>query len=422
MLRGVAVMRRVACMKLPDPPSLNIQVVPPVPDPAKSTRDRYRHPRHRRRVRHLPRHHRPDRLRVRDVRRHGGAARGRDGGGHVQGRAPGRERRADQRQHHQQHDDRYLDELPQRLRGHVRRQQRAGDGAGQQRAGARVRRPAVLPVVVGPQRRLASRTRSSRSSTCGSRCRPTSRASSSRCWSPTSAARCSTNGAPSEEAAAQPAVRSCKAVGAGATALPFYRLLENSVAQAAGEPVPLRFCGIYHPHGIAAEYFAMLNGRFSGLGSDTETTFNLTYTEQRHAVRAAAVRRRRHVRPELQEQDPADRGHRPDVERQRARHGRHDPDRQLHRGRQAENSSLDQYMAVERKLGAATRVTSIAVGVGDDSTAGRDDAVVRSRRRAAAQGHRSGAGVQHAVLRLRPDQRSGGGGGGDARTAPRAAA
>jgi hypothetical protein len=41
VLRGVAVMRRVACMKLPDPQSLNIQVVPPVPDPAKSTRDRY---------------------------------------------------------------------------------------------------------------------------------------------------------------------------------------------------------------------------------------------------------------------------------------------------------------------------------------------------------------------------------------------
>jgi len=69
-----------------------------------------------------------------------------------------------------------------------------------------------------------------------------------------------------------------KAVGAGATALPFYRLLENSVAQAAGDPLPLRFCGIYHPHGIAAEYFAMLDGRFSGLGSDSETAFNLTYT------------------------------------------------------------------------------------------------------------------------------------------------
>jgi hypothetical protein len=41
VLRGVAVMRRVACIELPDPTSLNIQVVPPAPDPAKSTRDRF---------------------------------------------------------------------------------------------------------------------------------------------------------------------------------------------------------------------------------------------------------------------------------------------------------------------------------------------------------------------------------------------
>ena len=41
VLRGVAVMRRVACMKLPDPQSLNIQVVPPAPDPTKSTRERF---------------------------------------------------------------------------------------------------------------------------------------------------------------------------------------------------------------------------------------------------------------------------------------------------------------------------------------------------------------------------------------------
>jgi hypothetical protein len=41
VLRGVAVMRRVACINMPDPQSLNIQVVPPAPDPAKSTRDRY---------------------------------------------------------------------------------------------------------------------------------------------------------------------------------------------------------------------------------------------------------------------------------------------------------------------------------------------------------------------------------------------
>jgi hypothetical protein len=41
VLRGVAVMRRVACITMPDPTSLNIVVVPPMPDPTKSTRDRY---------------------------------------------------------------------------------------------------------------------------------------------------------------------------------------------------------------------------------------------------------------------------------------------------------------------------------------------------------------------------------------------
>jgi hypothetical protein len=41
VLRGVAVMRRVACITLPDPTTLNIVVVPPAPDPTKSTRDRY---------------------------------------------------------------------------------------------------------------------------------------------------------------------------------------------------------------------------------------------------------------------------------------------------------------------------------------------------------------------------------------------
>ena len=33
VLRGVAVMRRVACLDLPDPVELDINVVPPVPDP-----------------------------------------------------------------------------------------------------------------------------------------------------------------------------------------------------------------------------------------------------------------------------------------------------------------------------------------------------------------------------------------------------
>jgi hypothetical protein len=41
VLRGVAVLRRVACVDIPSPTSLNLNVVPPVPDPAKTTRERF---------------------------------------------------------------------------------------------------------------------------------------------------------------------------------------------------------------------------------------------------------------------------------------------------------------------------------------------------------------------------------------------
>ena len=44
-----------------------------------------------------------------------------------------------------------------------------------------------------------------------------------------------------------------RAVGAGAATLPFFRLLENSAAQAQGAELPLKFVTIYHPHGVAAE-------------------------------------------------------------------------------------------------------------------------------------------------------------------------
>jgi hypothetical protein len=41
VLRGVAVMRRIACMNMKDPSEVNIVVVPPAPDLTKSTRSRY---------------------------------------------------------------------------------------------------------------------------------------------------------------------------------------------------------------------------------------------------------------------------------------------------------------------------------------------------------------------------------------------
>jgi hypothetical protein len=41
VLRGVAVLRRVTCTDIPSPTSLNLNVVPPVPDPSKTTRERF---------------------------------------------------------------------------------------------------------------------------------------------------------------------------------------------------------------------------------------------------------------------------------------------------------------------------------------------------------------------------------------------
>jgi hypothetical protein len=41
VLRGVAVMRRLACLDVPSPSELNLVVVPPQPDPNKSTRERF---------------------------------------------------------------------------------------------------------------------------------------------------------------------------------------------------------------------------------------------------------------------------------------------------------------------------------------------------------------------------------------------
>jgi hypothetical protein len=41
VLRGVAMLRRIACIDMPSPSSLNIEVTPPAPDPTKTTRERF---------------------------------------------------------------------------------------------------------------------------------------------------------------------------------------------------------------------------------------------------------------------------------------------------------------------------------------------------------------------------------------------
>jgi hypothetical protein len=41
VLRGVAVLRRLACFNVPPPTALNVNIVPPVPDASKTTRERF---------------------------------------------------------------------------------------------------------------------------------------------------------------------------------------------------------------------------------------------------------------------------------------------------------------------------------------------------------------------------------------------
>jgi hypothetical protein len=41
VFRGVAVLRRIACVTIPSPTDLNIDVIPPLPDPNLTTRDRF---------------------------------------------------------------------------------------------------------------------------------------------------------------------------------------------------------------------------------------------------------------------------------------------------------------------------------------------------------------------------------------------
>jgi hypothetical protein len=158
-----------------------------------------------------------------------------------------------------------------------------------------------------------------------------------------------------------------RAVGAAAMALPFYQLLEDSVAQAAGEKLPLKFLTISHPHGISTEYWGMRTATspeimVDGLslrGTDTETKFDISYPNC-----------------SLQPFDDA------------ATYGKSFKDRLLliegldlaldgHdavasiltgsplNGTLPANSSLDQFLAVEKGLGAATRKSNVVLGVGD---------------------------------------------------------
>ena len=158
-----------------------------------------------------------------------------------------------------------------------------------------------------------------------------------------------------------------RAVGLAATALPFYQLLEDSFAQAAGEALPLKFLTISHPHGIATQYWSMRTPTspdiaVEGLslrGTDTETSFDITYPNcslQPFDDPATYGKSFKDKLLLLEGLDLAIDGH--------------DAVAIILTGSTLNgtlptNSSLDQYLAVEKGLGAATRKSNIVLGVGD---------------------------------------------------------
>ena len=150
-----------------------------------------------------------------------------------------------------------------------------------------------------------------------------------------------------------------KAVGAASASLPFYQLLEDSVARAQGEPQPLRFVTLYHPHGIAAEYFVMQPG-------DTETSFNLGFDNSSVQPFDDAATYGRSFKDKILLIEGID---------LLSNANGHDTAGTILTGSRIDssaskplNSSLDQFLAVEKGLGASTPITSVALGVGNDGT------------------------------------------------------
>jgi hypothetical protein len=151
-----------------------------------------------------------------------------------------------------------------------------------------------------------------------------------------------------------------RAVGASFAAsplLPFLRALESSVAHAAGESPPLRFVTMYHPHGVAAETWVMR-------GADSETNFDLTFTEPMSGAVCPLEPLDRHKSRLLIVEG---------IDLLSNAFG-HDSAGTILTGsrinsslQRTGNSSLDQFLAVEHGLGKGTRVTSIELAVGTDN-------------------------------------------------------
>src|SRR6185436_1906546 len=299
-----------------------------------------RRPRARLDLRRMPRHHRSVRVRVRALRRYGRVSRSRS----WQGR---RQRRRRLR--------------GARFRWSLRRRQRACGGARRQRARARVLRAVHVPSGRGHgrRRRHAGRGRVHQrlARGAGRRARQHRRDADRL----RERARFRLAGRAMTRIGRR---RFLRGLGAGAAALPLVRLVASSRASEAGLPPPLRFIGVYHPHGIAAELFARREG-------ETETSFALDYPDSQLQPFDDAATYGRSFKDNIIVVEGVD---------VLSDTNAHNSAGTILTGSRIVggdgglpwNSSLDQFLAVENRLGDVTLVPSIALAVGSKQLSARE--------------------------------------------------
>ncbi len=142
------------------------------------------------------------------------------------------------------------------------------------------------------------------------------------------------------------------AVGAGAATLPFFKLLENSAANA--QAMPLCFVGVYMPHGVAKELwrpgtgFDLSYADCSLQPFDDAATYGASFKNNIVTVEGLDL---------LGGILDATQGH--------------DAPRAIFtgEGQRGTGASFDQHLAVEQGLGADSRFASLILGVGDDGMA-----------------------------------------------------
>ena len=157
-----------------------------------------------------------------------------------------------------------------------------------------------------------------------------------------------------------------KALGVFA-ALPVGKLLYRSIAQAQGVPPELRFIGVYHPHGIANEFWERR-------ASETDTQFSLDFPDSVLAPFDAPQTYGRSFKDKIITLEGVDL-----AAAELSRSAGHGAAVTLFTGsmttssaRDARGPSLDQHLARTLGLGTGTRFPTLNVGVGSSGDKNQD--------------------------------------------------